>query len=280
MTLTVSSWDSWLDDHELISVESLTRDSELLSSDDYTLSPATGPPYNRITLSGGGSLAGSDVIIVGLFGHTLTTQSIGTLVSSINSTVGSLTVSDGSAVGVGDLLIVDSEYLLVTGRSWVDSTQNLQTPLTASVADVGVVVTNGSAFAIGESVLIDAEQCWITDIVLNTLIVRRAWDGTVLAAHSGSDVYVNRGLTVSRGVVGATTATHSSGAAITRWVPPPLITQLCAAETLAALEQEGSAYARVVGSGESAYEARGVGLQDLRDRALTTYGRKCRMRSV
>lgn len=280
-------WRLWLDDKEVISVSELASNGIAISSTDYILYPRDGPPFNRIELDlsrssafGGGSTHQGAISVAGLYGYTFNTTAIGPLVAGINSSVTALAVSNGVMVGVGDLLTIDSEYLLVTERGWADSTQALQTPLTESAANTTVSVTTGSAFSIGESILLDAEQMLIVSVAGNNLIVKRAIEGSVLASHTSSVVYVSRSMTVSRASVGSSASSHSTSAAIRRWVPPPLLTQLNVAETLAAIQQERSAYARVVGSAENAYEAKGIGLLDVRNRACTALGRKSRHRAV
>lgn len=281
-------WRLWLDDHELISVSALVSGGVTVPASDYLLYPDDGPPYDRLEIDRSSSSAFSvgdtgqkATVITGLWGGApLTLADVGALVAAINSSVGALTVLNGALVGIGDLLLIDSEYLLVTDRGWLTSTQTVQTPLTASAANTTVAVTTGSAFSNGEVILLDAETMLIVGVAGNNLIVRRAWDGSALATHSGSTVYVSRTLIVTRGAVGSTAASHLISAPISRWVPPALVHQRAVAETLTAIEQEQSAYARVVGSGEGSAEARGVGLADLRCRVYTAHGRKARHRAV
>lgn len=280
-------WRVWLDDEEVIELLTFSSGGVSLSVDDLLLYPDDGPPFNRVELdisaNSSFSLGGTHqyaVVGYGLLGYTLDLKSIGGLVVGINDNITALIIPDGSAVGVGDLLKIEDEYLLATGRGWIDSTQNLQADLTALASSTTLAVTDGTAFFADEIVLLDAEKMLITDIAGNNLIVKRAWDGSTLAEHSGSDIYVSRSISVDRASVGSTAASHLMGVTVNRWVPPALVNQLCIGETLAALEQERSAYARVVGSGETASEARGVGLEDLRVRACEKYGRKSRHRAV
>lgn len=283
-TFQLEEGETWLDDREVISLISLSYNGVPVPTNDYVLKPFSGPPYNRIELGGstssairmGGSLSG-----YAMFGYTLDLQPVGILLGSINDSTESLSVSNGSSIGVGDLLRIDSEYLLVYGRTWIDSAQDLQTGLVASTGNVTVSVDDASTFSIGETITIGVETMWIVDIIGDALAVRRSWDGSVLAVHDvGSKVYVNRGLAVRRSSIGSTGNAHTSGTEVYQWVPPSLITQLSVAETLNAIEQEQSGYARVVGSGDRATEPSGAGLSDVRDRARTAYGRKARMRSV
>jgi hypothetical protein len=96
-----------------------------------------------------------------------------------------------------------------------------------------VPVASGSAFAVDEAILIDAERMLITDIAGNNLIVKRGWDGTVLAPHTtGAHVYAPRSLAVRRAVLGTIASTHTLGTAVARWDPPGPVNQLTIAEAL------------------------------------------------
>jgi hypothetical protein len=163
--------------------------------------------------------------------------------------------------------------------------------VSALASDVTIAVTTGTSYAVGEILLLDSERMLIVDIAGNNLTVKRAWDGTVLAAHTGSTIYAPRRLTVTRGAVGTTAATHSNGAAITRHVVPGLIKELCVAEALNTLLQEGGGYSRVFGPGAGIIRgdgqrhspgrvAGGVGMSDIRDAAYTAHGRKSRVRAI
>ncbi|MBH1939043.1 hypothetical protein I5Q34_33110, partial [Streptomyces sp. AV19] len=113
------------------------------------------------------------------------------------------------------------------------------------------------------------------------LTVKRAWDGSVLAAHAANaDIYTPRTLTVTRGALGTTAAAMSAGDDVYRWDPPGPVRELTVAEALTSLLQGQSGYARVVGSGEAQREASGRGLRDLRESVYTSHGRKARTRAV
>ena len=132
-----------------------------------------------------------------------------------------------------------------------------------------------------ETILVDAERMLVTDIAGVVATVKRAWDGTVLAAHTGAlDVYAPRTLTVTRGAQGTTAATHDTAAPVSRLVVPPLVRDLAIAEAINRLLSEISGYARTVGSGENLRNASGAGLKLIRDDVVTRYGRKSRIRSV
>jgi hypothetical protein len=126
----------------------------------------------------------------------------------------------------------------------------------------------------GETILIDAERMLIDDIAGNNLIVKRAWTGSTLATHANpSDVYVSRTLTVTRGALGTTAATHLTAAPILRWTPPPLISAWCEALAISRFQQATGAYAASTGSGESAEDAPGVGVGPIEADAMAAYAR-------
>lgn len=172
--------------------------------------------------------------------------------------------------------------MIVTGKTLSDTGQDLGGPgLAAQANAVTVPVTTGSAYAVDEVILVDAERMLITDIAGNNLVVKRAWDGSVLAAHaSGADIYAPRTLTVRRGVLGTEAAAHGQGEEIARHEVPGLITDLCVALALNQTLQEGSGYARVSGSGENQKEFTGRGIRLIRDDAVRAYARRARARAV
>jgi len=281
-------WRLWLDADELISVTTLTAGGTVVAASDYFLEPAnSGPPYTHIEIdldSSAAFKAGNThqraIAIAGVFGYSAEDEAAGTLAEALDTTETGIDVSDSALIGVGHIIKVDSERMLVTGKAMLTTAQTLQTPLTASQSNVTVAVTTGSSYSVGEVILLDSERMLITDISGNNLTVRRAWDGTVLAAHTGSTIYAPRTLTVTRGALGTTAAAHSTSAAITRHVVPGLVKELCVAESLNSLQQESSGYARVIGSGENEREASGRGLRDIRADAMAAYGRRARSRAI
>lgn len=283
-------WRLWLDRDELISVTTLTTAGEVVAPADFFLRPDTGPPFTHIEIDlasaasfGAGDTHQRAIAVTGVFGYTAQDEPAGALETAIASaSATTVDVTDSAAIGVGDLIKVDSERMLVTAKVMLDTTQNLQTSLSASMADGTVVVTTGSAFAVDEVILIDAERMLIVDIAGNSLIVNRAFDGTTLAAHTAptADVYAPRRLTVTRGALGTTAAAHADAAPITRHVVPGPVHALCVAETVNELQQESAAYAKEVGAGDTAREAPGAGLEGLRESVRRTYGRRTRTRAV
>lgn len=284
-------WILRLNHQELISVAVLASGGTTLTADEYNLEPVNdGPPFDRVevNLGGNGSFGGGDtyqrdVQIAGLWGHRNTEADTGSTVEALDDseTLVDVDGATSAAVGVGSLVRVDSERMLVRERRQLATGQTLGTSITNQNNIVTIAVQSGTAFTAGEVILIDAEKMLVEDVVANNLIVRRAWDGSTIAAHTlGATIYAPRTLVVTRGVLGTTAATHASGTAVALWVPPGPARQLTIAEVLTDLLQGRSGYARTAGSGESERETSGRGLKDLRDSVYAELGRKGRMRSV
>jgi len=275
---STSSWRLWIGPDELISLTSLTSGGTAITG-SLLESNLSGPPYAQVQLDRAGSsfLGGGDtpqrsITLVGWTGVRDDQAPAGTLAAAISTTSATTaTVSDSSLCGVGDQLIIDTERMVVTDRAMTTTAQTITADAGAATSTVGVTVSSGAAFGVGETILIDSERMRIVDIAGNVLTVKRAWDGSTLAAHtSGATVYAPRLLTIERGTQGTTAATHLSAAAVYRWKPPPEAQALVTAETLNQLQQESSGYARQVGSGEYAREVGARGLKDLRDQVYKT----------
>ncbi|WP_431895864.1 hypothetical protein [Micromonospora haikouensis] len=281
-------WRLWLDADELISVTALSSGGVTIGAGDYFLRPYGGPPYNRLEIDldssavfGGGSTHQRDITITGVWGYRADESPAVALAEALDASETAVDVTDSASVGVGHILRVDTERMIVTGKSMLDTGQNTGGALGANVADVTVTVATGSAYTVGETILIDAERMLIVDIAGNVLVVRRAWDGSVLASHlSGADIYAPRTLTVTRGALGTTATAHDTATAIARHEPPAGIVRLATALALDTLLQESAGYAREVGSGESQREASGRALRAAWDDAYTAHGRKARTRAV
>lgn len=279
----------WLDGQELISLTSLSIDSEILADDEdlYFLEPADeGPPYDSVELNTGTSAVFSSgsthqraIAVTGLFGYTNNESQPATLSENLDSTETAVDVSVGS-IGVGSIIRIDSERMIVTGKRFIDTTVNLATPMTASNSNDTVAVADGTLFAIDEVLTLDSERMLIVDIVGNNLIVKRAWDGSTLATHTGSDIYAQRTLDVQRGALGTTAATHASASTVYKYEVPAGIRTLCIAEAISTIQQEQAGYARTIGSGEGQAEASGKGLKQLRQDMKVRYGRQARKAAI
>jgi len=291
-----AAWRLWLDENELISVTTLTAGGTVITSGDFFLEPVnSGPPFTHIELDLDSSAAFSNsgthqraISILGLWGINNDQKAAGALENAIASTsTTSVDVTRSDIIGVGSVLTIDSERMLVTGKSTLDTTQDLGSAMNALKNDQTVDVTNGALFFVGELILIDSERMRITDISGNNLTVIRAYDGSTLAAHSlGAGVSVYRTLTVERGALGTTAATHSDAASVTVWDVPSLVRDLAKGEAITRLEQEFSAYGARVYSDEAERDSSGTevvsgrGLTDLRKSCARRYKRKFRKRAI
>lgn len=281
-------WRLWLDQHELISVDTLTAGGIEIAAADFLLRPDDGPPFSRVEIDLGstasfhtGATHQRAISITGLFGYRDDEEPAGALEAALNGSSTTVDVTSSLDAGVGAVLRAEDERMIVTAARMLDTTQNLGAGLTAQANDVTVPVDDGTGFDIGEVIQIDSEKMLVIEIAGNDLTVVRAWDGTVLASHSsGADVHAPRRLTVTRGALGTAAAAHNDATALTRWVPPGLVTDLVIAEAIVRVQQETAAYARTVGSGDNQREASGRGLAQIRADARATYGRKMRKRAV
>jgi hypothetical protein len=278
-------WTVWFDANEIISVTAFTTGQDdtaiAAGAGGYLLKPDDGPPYTRVELDTEGSATfetrsayQDSVTISGLFGYWNEYEDAGILDGLITDSATTLDVSNGALVGIGNLLKIGTERVVVTGRSFKTITQTLTTGVSLA-STTSIPVVSGAAFNEGELILVDSERMLIVDVAGNNLIVKRGWDGSTLEAHlTGATVYVSRTLTVTRGALGTTAAAHSDDAPVSLFYVPPLVQDLCIAEAMAQLLQERTAYARTIGAGEGEREVRGTGLADLRKRAVEAYGRK------
>ena len=283
-----SAFRLWLDADELVSVTSLVAGGITIPATDYFLEPVnSGPPYTSIEIDLGSSSAFSAgatwqraIAVTGVFGHSADSAPAGALAEALDNSETGVDVTDSSLVGVGSIIKVDDERMVVTDSGMLDTGQNASA-LTASSSDESITGITAGTIASGEVILVDAERMLVVDVSGTTLTVKRAWDGSTLASHAGAtDIFAPRTLTVERGALGTTATTHLTATAVTRHVVPALVRDLNIAEAINQLQQEGSGYARVIGEGENAREGTGRSLFDLRRDVVAAYGRKARARAV
>jgi hypothetical protein len=282
-------WRLWLDQDELISVTSISVAGVALTSGDYLLEPANdGPPFDRIEidLASSASFSSGDthqrsIAVTGLWGYRNDETAVGELTANMGVS-GSAGIQLSPTVGVGTILRIDDERMIVTAKTMVNSSQTLGgAGLAAQKNDETVPVQDGTAFEVGETILLGAERMLVVDIAANDLIVKRSWDGTTLATHATSTpIFALAGFSVDRAQLGTTAATHLDGATIYRFDIPPLIQALCRAEAITTIQQEQAAYGRTVGAGENEREAAGRGLAHIRQDAMTAHGRQARLGAI
>lgn len=285
-------WRLWLDADEVITVTALTAGGVAIPATDYFLEPVnSGPPFTHVEVdlaSASAFQAGAThqraIAITGTFGYSADEEQVGDLTSLLDADAADTASATWTTaqVGVGDILRIDSERMVITAKTMVDSTQNLGGPgLSAASSDTTVPVTDGTAFAVGVVLRVDSERMLIVDKAGNNLTVKRAWDGSVLATHAtNADIFTLTGVELDRAQLGTTLAAHTSGADIYRHLVPALVRDLCIGEAINQLQQETSGYARVIGEGENAREGTGRSLFDLRRDTQAAYGRKARARAV
>lgn len=288
-------WRIWFDQAELADVTSnvpvVTSGGNVIpASSIFWGHPNYSPPYTYLELDrsasasfGQGNTPQRDVKITGTFGYTATTRPAGALAADISSTsVTTATVTDGSQVGIGNSLLIGTERLLVTGRANASTGQTQQGAGagTASSADNVLQISDGTKVFAGEVVTLDAERMLVYDVTGNNLTVKRAWDGTVLAVHSGATVYASRLLTVTRGAQGTAAAAHSSGAAVGVHLVPGLIRELAVAYASATLVSESAGWAKQWGEGQGSAQNVGRSVREIEAEAVRQHGRKARTRVV
>lgn len=288
-------WRIWFDARELADITTnvpvVTSGGNVILAADVFWGPWNySPPFTFMELDrsssaafGQGVTPQRDVAITGTFGYQDTFASAGALGAAMSDTTSTTAqVTNSTAVGVGDVVKVGSERMIVQGKAMVTTSQTQQGSGvgTASAADVTLAVTDGTKYFTGETLLLDSERMFVVDIAGNNLTVKRAWDGSVLATHSGATVYAPRTLTVTRGDLGSTAATHLISASVSVAVVPSLVKELAVGETLNSILQEQGGYARTQANGAGAQNNIGMSLDAIRKQALAHYGRKGRVRTI
>jgi hypothetical protein len=293
------AWVLWLDNWllSLTALQTKAQDSSpvTISPSDYFLEPNGEWPdgrnrYDRIEidLSSTASFEAGDtpqrsISVEGSWGYTDATRPAGTVSSGLASdaTATSMVCSDASLINVGDTLLIESEQLFVSDRSFAALGNILiNGALTASKSEVTVTVDANHGIKAGEVIRVDSEQMYVEAVSGNDLTVTRAYDGTVLASHADNTaVHINRTLTVERGLNGTTAATHADGTSVSVYEPPFDVTRWALAEALATIALEQSMYGRTIGPDAGAQEWSGRALSGLRKQMVALY-RRTRMAGV
>lgn len=266
-----TSWRVWFDQYTLIALDSVANgDGTALSPAGLFLDPQDGPPYAsaQVDLGTTAAFASGDTWqralgFTGLWGDSNQQNPAGTLTASITSGTVVLGVSDSSLLGVGSLLTVGSERTLVTGKGLADTTATTTADLDVKAASTLIPVTGGTVHA-GEVITVGSERMQVTDVAGSNLIVKRAVDGSVLAAHTlGAAVYAPRAVTVVRAVTGTAAASANNGASITVWAPPPPLGQLAVAIAVAVAQQRTGGWTKTASAA----------LDELTDQTRQMFGR-------
>jgi len=266
----------WLGPHSLLTIAAVTSGGENITADCFGAPPQYGAPYDALdvdqstsavfTLDGG--IGQRSLSVNGVWCATpIDEQSGWTLNTTIAADDTTAEILGGRTLGVGSLLRIGTERLIVTDRSWVTTADTVT--LTASMADQSVAVSSGTAYARGDSLLLNAERMVVRDIAGNTLTVQRATDGSALASHSSATVYALRNCTLSRAALGTTAASHSSGATVYVYRYPAIVEQLAVAYALDQRARETAGY----GSGGEHSRSQDFNQESIEDRVLRAYGR-------
>jgi hypothetical protein len=282
-------WRVWFDAWELADIPtSVTTGGDAIPVGAINFEPVnSGPPFTYMELQrnlsygfGVGPTPQHDIAITGAHGYWTRTTAAGALGAAMaDTTSATAQITNSAAVGIGDLILVDSERLLVQDRAMASTGQTQVSGLTTAQANDQSLTPSGGTFYVGEVLLLDSERVRITDIGA-TLTVTRGWEGTTVAAHTNATIYAPRLLTVERGAYGTTAATHLIGATVNRALWPSLVKEQALGEAVVDMRQRAGGWTSVQGSGQAKVASIGAGLPDLRDRCYTAYGRKARQRAV
>lgn len=307
-------WRLWFDQYDCVVLTSLASGGTSIGLDKVFLEPVNkrpGRPFTYLELDrsssaafGVGSTPQHNISAAGTWGFGADADQVATLAASVATNDTTVTVSDGSQLAPGDLMILgygrgsapfpsaagyagalapyQGERVLVTGAAATATglTQSGAGCSTASNADQALSTTGTGSLNVGEVLLLDAEQMLVTDVTGGVATVKRAFNATTLATHSAATVNAYRLLSVARAQYGTTASSYSSAAAVFKHRVPGLVRDLSIAETVNRLLQETSGYARTVGAADAAMPASGLALADLWDEVMTAYGRKARIRAV
>lgn len=283
-------WVLWLEQDELISLTGVSSGEIPLDILTVNTEPInSGPPFTRLELNlgssagfSGGSTAQRNIAVTGLFGYQNDEEDLGcTLAADIGDADPLINVSDSAIIGVGDLIRMEDERMMVYGKV----TSSTGVTLSADIANTnnvnGLSVSSIGDLSLGETITIDTERMEIIDIFGSVVSVKRAVDGTTIAAHtSGATIYAARTLQVERGALGTEAVAHTSGASVVRHVAPGPVRDFALAAAVSQVLQETSGYGRTVGSGENEREASGRGLAKKQRELYEQYGRKYRHLAV
>jgi hypothetical protein len=281
----------WLDQYELAAAPTqiISGTQAMTVGTDVFLRPLDGPPYMWIEANYGGrvfwqsvSTPQAAISITGDFGYPVTVNPVTMLGLTAGAGVSTLILNDSSQVGVGSLLLIDAERMIVSDKTVSVTGATLTADLTNSKASVSIPVSSGALIFPGEMILIDSERMFVEYVAGNTLTVDRAVNGSTLAVHSnGATIYAGRTATVLRARLGTTAASHSSGATVNLLSAPSLISELNLAYAINNNEAALAAYSRASSPDTtSLYRDRGRGLTELAADVVAVYGRQMRTRAV
>ena len=307
-------WRLWLDQYDVVVLTSLVTGSVTIPLNQVFLEPVNREewePAEYLELDrsstaafGSGPSPQHNIALTGTFGYSADADQVATLAADVGSSDLTVTVSDGSQAGPGNLLVLgygrgdapyptaygyagalqpyEGERVLITDVAFADTglAQSGSGCSTASTSDQALSTTGAGALNKGEVILLDQEQMLVEQVIAGVATVTRAFHGTTLYEHSSSEIYALRQYSVLRAQLGTTASTYDSAAAVYKHRIPPLVRDLSIGEATNQVLQEGTGYARTVGTGDAAYPAPGQDLASKWDEAMTAHGRKARQRAV
>lgn len=187
--------------------------------------------------------------VTGLYLACPPVENPGGTLSAVDNVVTTATVSNSAAIGVGSVIRVDSERMVVTAKGFANSGLTIHADL-AAAPNADLVQLASATVSQGELLLIDSEQMLVTTVAGTNAIVKRAWNGSALATHTtGATVYIDRSATVARGALGTAAVPHSANAPIAVHAVPAAVNTLSIAETLRSFGLERAGYTMVIERG-------------------------------
>jgi hypothetical protein len=259
---------------------------------DYFVEPVNqGPPFTsiEIDLSSSAAFASGEtpqrsIAVTGRWGLREDTIAAGAVVGAVNDSQVTLAVTDSALIGVGNTVLIApgaaaaagsvAEAMFVSAKALLDTGTNTNGALNPNKAETTVTVVDGTAVKQGEVITINSERMLVEDIAGDNLIVARAYDASVLAAHDDvQDIYAPRTLTLTRGENGTTATVHDTATVINKYTPPGDIAEYVTAYAIAHREQGRSGWTGVVGGDMGSVETKMFGLWALREALKVKYGK-------
>lgn len=161
----VSSSILWLD-ADLLEVTAFTASGDPVT--DYVLGPDDESPSDRIELESGatfGSGGQRALEVAGVWGYSRDVASVGALTAGLDDSATSIPAAALPGAGVGDLLFIGDEALLVTDRAVVETVDTF-------TAARGVYGTTAATHALGATVAKNVPPGLIRDLVIAEAIAQ------------------------------------------------------------------------------------------------------------
>ena len=313
-------WRLWFDDNDIAVMTNLVSGGVTLPLNQVYLrpweNPRKGRPYfaaveldraYNVQFGNNAQSPQYSIGVTGTWGYGADADPAGSLAADVDEDDATVTVTNGALAGPGDLVVLGygrgtapfpgsdphagaiqpftGERCLVTDVAAVETglTQDGSGVTSALDNDQQLQWTGEGQLNAGEVITLDSEDMLVEKIVGSVATVRRAFNGSTITTHSGAVIWAWRQWSVLRAQLGSSYAgPYESGAAVSRHRVPQLVRDLGIALSENQLLQEGSGYARTVGSGESAMPAPGAGLAAKWAAAQKRHGRggKARQRTV